>query len=56
MKHYYSLSNIIERFIARRIAKKLNKSYHEVLMERDLKRNQQNKTENLELYIQHGAC
>lgn len=51
---YYSLSNIIERFIARRIAKKSGLTYHEVLMIRDKKRNK-NKV-NLDIYIQHGIC
>lgn len=55
MNNYYSISNIIERFIARHIAKKSGKSYHEVLLERDLKRRERSKRINLDLYIQHGA-
>jgi hypothetical protein len=36
--HYYKLNNIIERFVASYIAKKSNKSYHEVLYERHNKK------------------
>jgi hypothetical protein len=53
MKHYYSLSNILERFIASRIAKKTSRSYHEVLHIRATKRKRKRRNYNLEWYVEY---